>query len=56
MQLNLHLFGINIFPDTGCLTYLLLSAKAGNRLLQICVREYVFKVALTLLCVKVRFL
>ena len=43
-------------PGTGCHTYLLLSAKAGNRLPQICVREYVFKVALTLICVKVRFL
>ena len=46
----------NMFPATRCLTYLLLSAKAGNRLLQICVSEYVFKVALTLICVKVRFL
>ena len=44
-----------MFPDAGCLTYLLLSAKADNRLLQICVREYVFKVVPTLLRVVVIF-
>ena len=56
MQRYFASFKHNLFPGTGCHTYLLLSAKADNRLLQICVREYVFKVALTLLCVKVRFL
>ena len=52
MQRKIASFKHILFPDTGCHTYLLLSAKAGNRLLQICVREYVFKVVLTLVCVK----
>ena len=56
MQRKIASFKHILSPGTGCHTYLLLSAKAGNRLLQICVREYVFKVALTLICVKVRFL
>ena len=51
MQRKIASFKHILSPGTGCHTYLLLSAKAGNRLLQICVREYVFKGASILICV-----
>ena len=51
MQRKFASFKHILFPDTGCLTYLLLSAKAGNRLLQVCVRDYVLKVGSMLVCV-----
>ena len=44
-----------LFPDTGCLTKLVLLYNNTSFLLQICVREYVFKVALTLVCVRTKF-
>lgn len=55
-KLRLMTFLSNIFPDTSCDGRLLLSALSNNKLLLICVCKYVINVALTLLCVKARFL
>ena len=52
MQRKLASFKHILFPGTGCLTYLLLSAKAGNRLSQICARKYVMNLVSMLLYVK----
>ena len=51
MQRKFASFKHILFPDTGCLTRLVLLYIIILTLLQVCVREYVLKVALTLICV-----
>ena len=51
MQQKFASFKHILFPGTGCLTKLVLLYNNTSFLLQICVGEYVFKVALTLICV-----
>ena len=55
MQRKLASFKHILSPDSGCLTKLVLLYNNTSFLLQICVREYVFKVALTLICVRTKF-